>query len=405
MAKFSKEIKIGVTVMFALFIFGWGVNFLKGKDIFVAGYKVHGIYSRIDGLTESSPVYYKGFQIGSVRKISLLHSGDSQLLVTMSIEKEIDFPRNTVAQIYSLDLMGSKGIRFVFGNSRNLLQSGDTLNTSVTGDLTDRVSQEVLPLKDKVENMVVGLDTVLTNFNRLLSTDNRNSLTTGIKNFSGMMYNLNQISGEINRNLAADGALGHTFANLDSVTMLLNANGKVLSSMMQNLNKVSSQLADSHIDSLASEMNSTFVSVNTLLSSLNKGNGTLGKLMADEQLYDNMNKVSVSLDRLLNDVRVQPKRYVNFSAVNFGGGKATYKDNEDVKLYRVLLQKSKKPLDLRGKELLSDVIVQEERDGKYYLYTIGCEEKYERISELKNRIVDQYPKAEIVVLKGSVLVK
>ncbi|WP_430931432.1 MlaD family protein [Saccharicrinis sp. 156] len=405
MAKFSKEAKIGLTVGLALFLFGWGINFLKGKDIFIPGYKVHGIYSRIDGLTEASPVYYKGFQIGSVRRISLLAGGDSDLLVTMAIEKEIDFPKNTVAQIYSLDLMGSKGIRFVYGNSKELLEAGDTLNTSVTGDLADQVSQEVLPLKDKVENMVVGLDSVLTNLNRLLSDENKESLSSGIGDFAGMMNNLNQISGSINSSLREKGTLDNTLANLDSLSAVLKANGEVLSSLMANLNTASGQLVEANMDSLAYRISNTFVSVNTLLSSLNEGDGTLGKLMSDDQLYDNMNDVSVSLDRLLNDVRVQPKRYVNFSAISFGGGKAPAKQKELEPVYKVLLKRSKVPLDLRGTEVVDNVYVKEERDRKYYLYTIGEENEKEAVSVLKANLIDRFPDAEIVMFRGNRLVK
>ncbi|GAF03181.1 MlaD family protein [Saccharicrinis fermentans] len=404
MAKISKEAKVGLTVGLAIFIFAWGINFLKGKDIFTPGYKVHGIYSRIDGLTESSPIYYKGFQIGSVRKISLLAGGNSDLLVTMAIEKDIDFPKNTVAQIYSLDLMGSKGIRFVYGNSPDLIEAGDTLSTSVTGDLADQVSQEVLPLKDKVENMVVGLDSILTNLNRFLSEENKNSLSSGMNDFSGMMRNLNQISASINYSLKEKGSLDNTLANLEAVSLVLKANGEALSALMKNMESASGQLADAHIDSLAHKMSNTFVSVNTLLTSLNRGEGTVGKLMSDEQLYDNMNNVSVSLDRLLNDVREQPKRYVNFSAVSFGGGKAEKKKDQKT-VYKLLLKKSKAPLDLRGVELGEDKYVREERSGKFYLYTIGEEQRKEALLGLKNDISDRYPDAQIVTFRGGKMVK
>ena len=399
MAKFSKEVKIGLTVVVALFIFGWGVNYLKGKDIFVRGYKVHGVYSRIDGLTEASPIFYKGFRIGSVRKISLLTNGSNNLLVTMMIEKDIDFPKNTVAQIYSLDLMGSKGIRFLYGDEKQWLESGDTIKTSVTGDLANQMSQEFLPLKDKVENMVVGLDSVLNNFNSVLNTENKESLASGIKSFAGMMKNLNEMTYAINHSLKKEGALDNTLANLDSLTIILKDNGEVLSNMMLNLKDVSGQLADVQIDSLSGRMNSALLSVNSILGSLNDGNGTMGKLLSDERLYDNLNDVSVSLDRLLNDVRVQPKRYVNFSVVSFGAGKAPVpKDSASV--FKVLLRKSKYPLDLRDRVVLDSLRVNEERDRKYYLYTLGEEEDYNKILELKKRVVDLYPEAEVVEISN-----
>ncbi len=405
MAKFSKEIKIGIAVAVALFIFGWGINFLKGKDVFVSGYTVHGVYSRIDGLNEGSPVYFKGYRIGTVQKVSLVSNGDSDLLVTMTIDKNIDFPKNTVAQIYSLDLMGTKAIRFVFGTSTEFLMAGDTLNTSVTGDLADQVSQEVLPLKDKVEGMVVEFDSLLTNFNRLLDGENRKNLASGVKDFSQMMLNLNRMSTKIDRSLDPDGHLAQTFANIDSFTMVLNANGNVLSSMMLNLDEVTSQLANTHMDSIAQQLNKATLSINHLLSSMESGDGTLGKLMNDEQLYYNLNETSVSLDRLLNDVRAQPKRYVNFSAISFGGGSKVDKKQDTLQTYRLVLQKSYSPLDLRGTELVEGEFIKEVRDGEYFLYTLGEEETYEGISVLQNQIKDRFPKAEIVVFTGDIRLK
>ena len=407
MAKFSKEIKIGIAVAVALFIFGWGINFLKGKDVFVSGYTVHGIYSRIDGLNEGSPVYFKGYRIGTVQKVSLLSNGDSDLLVSMTIDKNIDFPKNTVAQIYSLDLMGTKAIRFVFGTSAEFLMAGDTLNTSVTGDLADQVSQEVLPLKDKVEGMVVEFDSLLANLNRLLDDENRKNISSGVKDFSKMMFNLNQMSAKIDRSLEPDGHLAHTFANIDSLTMVLNANGKVLSSVMLNLDEVSGQLAKTHVDSIAQQLNKATLSINNLLGAMERGDGTLGKLMNDDQLYYNLNEASVSLDRLLNDVRAQPKRYVNFSAISIGGGGGSKADKKEdaTHTYRLILQKSLSPLDLRGTELTEGEFIKEVRDGKYYLYTLGEEETYEGISVLQDQIKDRFPEAEIVVFTGDIRLK
>lgn len=403
MAKFSKEIKIGMAVAVALFIFGWGINFLKGKDVFVSGYTVHGIYSRIDGLNEGSPVYFKGYRIGTVQKVSLLSNGDSDLLVSMSIDKNIDFPKNTVAQIYSLDLMGTKAIRFAFGTSAEFLMAGDTLNTSVTGDLADKLSDEVLPLKDKVEGMVVELDSVLANFNRLINDENKNNFSSGVKDFSKVMRNLNQMSAKIDRSLDPDGHLAHTFANIDSLTMVLNANSKVLSSVMLNLDEVSGQLAKTHMDSIAQQLNMATVSINNLLGSMERGDGTLGKLLNDDQLYYNLNEASVSLDRLLNDVRAQPKRYVNFSAITFGGGGSKdVKKQVAMQTYRLVLQKSSFPLELRGTELVEGEFIKEVRDGKYYLYTLGEEETYEGISVLQDQIKDRFPEAEIVVFTGDI---
>ena len=110
MAKIAREVKVGIIAISALFISIWGVSFLKGRDIFLPGYKLYGVYSRIDGLTEGGPIYYKGFKIGTVRTIDFEDAGLDKIIVVMSVDEDVKFPDNTVAQIYSLDLMGTKAI-------------------------------------------------------------------------------------------------------------------------------------------------------------------------------------------------------------------------------------------------------------------------------------------------------
>jgi len=398
MVKISKEAKVGFIGVVALFILGWGINFLKGNDVFVPGYMLYGTYSRIDGLTKASPVYFKGFQIGSVRDIQL--SGEiDKIIVTMSIEEDVEFPKNTVAQIYSLDLMGSKGIRFIYGGSNELLFAGDTMQTSIMGDFADQVSQEVLPLKDKAEKLVVKLDSVLTNMNEVFDDENKASLALGMRQFALSMRNFNKMSALMSENMQHEGAIGQTFSNLDSFSQLLNENGKLLSESMKNMEVITRQLAQAHVDSVVYQMNLTLTSVNEALSSINEEEGSLGLLLKDEKLYNNLNEASISLDRLLNDVRHHPKRYVNFSAISFGGGKTSDDISEEI-VYKVLLTKSKEPLKLRDEKIKDKYQVFEDRDGKYFIYTVGNEDNYKSISVLFSEINELYPKAEIIVLKG-----
>lgn len=404
MVKITKEVKVGATVLMALIILGWGVSFLKNKDVFMKGYKLYGVYARIDGLTEASPIFYKGFEIGSVRQISLENGQHGHLVVTMSIDQDVKFPKNTVAQIYSLDLMGSKGIRFLYGNAENLLLPDDTIKTSIMGGLADQVSQEVLPLKDKAENLVVKFDSVLTNLNSFFNTENKRYLQSSVRNATSMMWELKNASALLNASLQQDGAIGMSLQNMLAFTKVLNEHGESLAVTMDNIEALSNQMVNAHVDSLAYEMNRTVIALNTALESVNNQEGTLGLLLNDKQLYYNLNEVSVSLDRLLNDVRHQPKRYVNFSAVSFGGGKTTKEKGQDEVIYKILLDKTKEPNDLRGKELLDGQFVQEDRDGKYYLYTFGEEKEYERILVLKDSIVDLFPQAQVVAMKGGVFV-
>ncbi|MCW3785445.1 MlaD family protein [Plebeiibacterium sediminum] len=406
MAKIAREVKVGIIAISALFIIIWGVSFLKGRDIFLPGYKLYGVYSRIDGLTEGGPIYYKGFKIGTVRTIDFEDAGLDKIIVVMSVDEDVKFPNNTVAQIYSLDLMGTKAIRFVAGEGQGkLLMSNDTMQTSIMGGLADQVSQEVLPLKDKAENLVVKLDSVMTNLNSLFDKKNKENLTSGVNDFGEMMKNLNELSASLNEKMQPTGSVGAMLANLDSFAVALNGNSKSITSMMKNLDSLSGQLAKAQVDSLVYEVNHVMTSFNGVLSSMNDKEGSLGMLLKDKELYNNLNEAAISLDRLLNDVRYQPNRYVRFSAFNFGGSTTVVDNCDQETVFKVLIEKSKSPLDLRGKEIIDGEYVYEGRDGKYYLYTVGEEKDYDRILVLKDSIVEFYPDAQVIALRNGVPIK
>jgi phospholipid/cholesterol/gamma-HCH transport system substrate-binding protein len=394
MNKLTKEVKVGITVALALLILGWGINFLKGKDVFLSGYKLVGVYSHIDGLTEASPIYYKGFRIGAVREISI-QNGQGDLAVTMFIEEDIHFPKNTVAQIYSLDLMGSKGIRFMYGDASELLESGDIIETSVTGDLADQVSQEVMPLKDKAENLVMKMDSVFSGIEKVIKGDHGYDLALAITNFKELSANIQSITASIDQSLKSEGSLGSSLANIDSFTSILKDKGEALSGTMDNLNMVSQQLANTKIDSVVNQLNTTLYSLNGVIKTAGEGEGTLGMLLNDQQLYANLNETAISLDRLLDDIRSQPKRYVSFSAISFGGKKDKKEESKEV-VYRVLLKKTKEPLSIRGEEVFEGYRIYEDRDGKFYLYTLGEDLNFDRISALKDKVLELYPEAYVI---------
>ncbi len=399
MVKVSREVKIGLSVLIIALLFVWGFNFLQGKDVFNPGYKVYGLYNRIDGLTKSSPIYYKGFEIGAVRDIEFMKGSVDELVVTMGIAKPIQFPKNSVAQIYSVDLMGSKAIRFIYGDSEKMLEPEDTINTGVMGGLADKVSQEVLPLKDKAENLIVKFDSLLTSLNLVVDYENRKSFKRILSDFQQTIQNFDEISTAMNANFKPGGALNNTLSNLDSFSYSLKSSGEDLSVSAKNMKNISGQISDSHVDSVILSLRGALKSANELFNSMQNGEGTIGKLVQDETLYENLNEASVSLDRLLNDVREQPKRYINLSVMNFAGGKSKKDDSKEV-IYKVLIEKSKDVLSLRDKEVMEGYKVKEDQLGKYYIYTVGEETDYEKIKDVWLKLLELYPDSKIIALEN-----
>jgi len=409
MIELKKEYKIALTVLIALFVLLWGVNFLKGKNIFESGIVYHGVYQKIAGLTEASPVYYHGYKIGSVREIQFNPQQEDRFIVTLSLKKDIPIFNDMVAQIYSLDLMGTKAVQFLDGDNQQLLTPGDTLQTNVMGGLKDQVSTQVLPIKNKVENLIVKLDTTLTNFSKVFSTQNNRSLEEGMKSFRGMMDNLEETTSELNSSLKQGGAIHNSLANLDSISGELNRQRQAIGSTMENVADFSKQLKAMNLDTLATRIDSGLIAVNSLLKQAQNGEGSLGLLMSDEGLYYNLMDASASLDRLLADFRHNPRRYLSFSAVDFG--KEVYVNVDDDKarqegiVYKVKIKESDEPLAIKNQMVKDQFRIFEDTDGRSFIYTVGATSSYKKIDEILNQVISEYPDAAIIALKDGKRIK
>ena len=399
----KKEVKIGLTVFVAFLILLWGFNFLKGRNIIEVGKSYYGVYDRIDGLTKASPVFYRGFKIGSVRDIEFHPDMPNRFLVTFTLFDQINIPSDSKAQIYSLDLMGSKGVQFIRGKSDAMLAVGDTLNTSVMGDLADKMSMEVLPLKDKTERLIVKLDTVLTNIGKMFSEE-EGRFRSSMYNLDRSLQHFESISRSLSNKMADDGEVTMMLQHTDSLLATMAAQRPYIDSTFSNLSSFSGQLKAADIDKTVEQLRLTLSSTNTLLDSLNSGKGSLGKLLTDEELYLSLNDVSKSLDRLLIDFRHNPDRYVSFSAVNFGK-KVVVTDNAygvGGIVYEVQLKESKEPLDF-GKAILNDryKVFEDYRKSKY-VYTLGQTSDFDEASKLLDEVKERYDESIIVALENGV---
>jgi phospholipid/cholesterol/gamma-HCH transport system substrate-binding protein len=399
MIKLKKEYKIAVTVIVALVILIWGLSFLKGKNIFNSGDLYYGVYSRIDGLTEASPIHYHGYKVGSVMEIQFYPEREDRFVVVFSLEKEMALNENTLAQIYNFDLMGAKAVRFVDKGAGAVLMPGDTLKTDIEGGL----SAELAPIKNKVENLVVRMDSTLNSLSGVFSNDNNESLEEGMKSFRAMMKNLEQTTATVNASLGNGGALNSTLANIDSVTGQLARQQDNIAATMENVAGFSNQLAQVHLDSLAAGVDSSLTLVNTLLKQAQEGEGSLGLLLSDEGLYYNLMDASANLDRLLADIRHNPGRYLSISAVDFG--KDVYLNVSDERaeqqgiVYKVEVASSNEPLDIKNQMVKEKHRIFEDTDGQKYTYTIGHSSSYVEIKGIRDEIIHQFPDAEVVAFK------
>jgi phospholipid/cholesterol/gamma-HCH transport system substrate-binding protein len=400
--KLNREVKIGGVVFIAFGMLVWGINFLKGRDIFFTGDKYYGVYNRVDGLTDASPVYFKGFKVGLVRDIQIHPNDNNKFLVTFAINQKVAFPANTVAEIYSLDLMGSKGVQFIPGSGSGHLMPGDTLFSSVMGDFVDQMSIQVLPLKEKTEKLIVNLDSTLAKMGMFFSESSRRHYSSALENLDASLGNINQISFEISKQLAEGGNLDNSLKRLDVLTAMLAGRSKQLAQSIDNLALISEQLKSAHLDSSLIALKVALAETSQLLTDLNDGEGTIGLLLKDEQLYNRMVDAASNMDRLLVDVKERPKRYVHFSLMDFSTDEQRRQSVAGVQgvVFQVLLEVSKKTLELSGKEIEPGLRIYEDYDGSKYYYVVGLYRRYEEAETLLAKCKDVYPNAEVIALEN-----
>ncbi|MGM0375684.1 MAG: MlaD family protein [Bacteroidota bacterium] len=401
--KISREYRIAITVIVALAVLLFGVNFLKGKNLFDAGDIYYGVYSRVDGLTEASPVYYNGYKIGTVRKIDF-YPENQKFIVSLSLEKKLPVTDETEAQITSLDMMGTKAVKFVNVQEGTPIEPGDTIRTNVQGGLQDQLTKEIGPIKDKMENLIVKLDTTLSGFSEVFSDQNNKNLAEGMNSFRGMMKNMEQSTAALDASLGEGGAIQHSLARIDSLTYAVNQQRQAIQSTMENMAAFSGQLKAMNIDTMATRLDSSVIAVNSLLKKTNEGEGSLGMMLSDKGLYYNLLDASANFDRLLADIRHNPGRYINLSAIDLGREVYLQVDDEKAKekgiVYKVKIRESEEPLGLKNQLVENEHRIYEDTNGKKYIYSVGESSSYADICALRDKLRDEYPEASVIALQN-----
>jgi len=305
----NKELKIGLFAIVAIIFLVFGVNYLKGINILNDNRDFYAVYKNIGGLQIGSPVMVNGYKVGLVNDILLLSENNQKLLVNISIEKKFDIGSNTVCKIVSQDLLGTKGIALILGNSSDLLEVGDTLKSDIEESLQDEVNAQILPLKKKTEELIGSVDSIMTIIAAVLNQDTRESLRNSFQSldqtFLLMSSTMLKVDSLININ---DDRITAVLKNLESITNNLeNGNGEIRT-ILTNFAMLSDSL-------VKADIMETLRNVNEITSIINNGEGSLGLLLKDDKLYANFEKSTRELGYLLEDIKNHPSRYVNFSVI------------------------------------------------------------------------------------------
>lgn len=313
--KFSKEIKVGILTVAAIALFIFGYQYLKGRNLLEDDRTFYAVYDNVEGLTASAPVTINGLRVGNIDNIDFL-DGSGRLLVKFHVNESFNFSSESVASVYSTSLIGGKALAIIpdYDSKARLAKPGDTLKSNTDDGIQGKVMDEFLPMKDKIEHMIVSADSVLTAVNETLNPKTRLTISSSLEEANKTLVQIRKLSLNANSLLTDNREqLDRTIGNLDTTT--------------KNFAAISDTLAKVEIAGTVKELESAIAKFNIVLDDIASGKGSLGKLMTDDKLYENLEKTTRQAEMLMQDIKLNPKRYVHFSV--FGKNPGEYEKPEE----------------------------------------------------------------------------
>ncbi|WP_299012444.1 MlaD family protein [uncultured Polaribacter sp.] len=315
----SRELKTGIVVLLIIICSLWGFNFLKGQNLFDGGTRVFKVeYPKIGGLAKSSPVTINGLKVGTVDKIEFdtNEATRGHLIVTFSVQNDFEFSKESVVQIYSPNPLSGSNLAIVPSYKGETAVSGDTLMGEMEESLFTSIGERLDPLQAKLEKVIVSADTLFTSVNKILNEKAVNEIDESIADLS---LTIKQLKNAI---ISVNGIVDENKQNLKIAV----DNTK---NITENFEKISDSIATVNFKNIVNKAENAVDNFNQLSQKINSNNGTVGKLINDDKMYDNLEAASKELEELLKDLKLNPKRYVHFSI--FGKKGKPFKEEAEVK--------------------------------------------------------------------------
>lgn len=313
--KYSREVKTALLAIIAIVILIFGYSFLKGENLLDNSRTFYAVYDDVEGLSPSSEVTINGLKVGTITGIDFLNeSGD--LLVTFTVKNDFPFSKSSEALIYGGSIIGGKSLAIVpkYDSKMGVAKSGDTLQGDKEEGIMELVNDRLTPLQKKLENTIVSADSMLTAITEILDDSTRNNIRGTFRNLdatvSSFQITANELQGIVQGNSEK---LDRTFTNLDE--------------MSGNFNKFSDTLTNMNISKITNDLEKVIADFEGISNKLNSKEGTAGKLLNDDAVYNNLDRATRQLEELLQDVKLNPKRYVHFSV--FGKNPGPYDAPKD----------------------------------------------------------------------------
>lgn len=297
----SREVKTATLVISGLLLIIFLFNYLKGENLLDSTRKFYTVFENVEGLETSAPVTINGFSVGRVQEIILEDNATGSLSVMLLLDNDFEFSKNSEAQLYENGLIGGKAIAIIPAfDDAEIAKSGDVLKSVVKPGLSALLNQKLTPLQEKIEIMMVSADSVLKNINDVFDEQTKANLRNSIAQLNSTISSFKSTSASLN-SLITDNEekLDNTLTNFDNIS--------------SNLSKITDSLATVDLAKTIKSLESTIGNFDQVLASIENGEGSIGKLLKDEGLYNNLEGASKQLEQLLQDMKLNPKRYVHFS--------------------------------------------------------------------------------------------
>jgi phospholipid/cholesterol/gamma-HCH transport system substrate-binding protein len=315
--KLSRELKTGIISVAIIAVFIWGYNFMKGQNLFNGPAETFfAEYGNVQGLNSASIVTINGLHVGKVVDISFNQASDKrgQLIVEFSVDNDFKFSKNSIAKIYSASLMGGKSMAIVPSYDGLDAVPGDFLKGEIESDIFSSVGEKLNPLQAKLENVIVSADSLMVGLNQVLDESSRKNLRSTFANLNTTVANFKKSSVTLDELLAENKTkLGASLSNVEIAT--------------ENFAKLSDSLVNANLGQTIEKLKVTISNFDNILAGIDRGEGSIGKLMKDEGLYSNLENASKELEELLREMKENPKRFVHFSL--FGKKAKEYNPKEE----------------------------------------------------------------------------